>query len=969
MKQILLVLLFITGTLYAQPPIAQPSNLFACDANGDGFEVFDLTTNEAQTLNGLNPSLYSVSYHTALTDAQNDLASIPNEMAFTNSVNPQTIFVRVEEIANSTNYATANFDLIVGIAPNIVQPSNLMAYQNPVVGIATFDLTSKSPSILNGIDPFSVSVIHFNTLVDAESGTNAIANPTAFTNTTNPQTIYVRVEDATSGCYSITNFDLIVALDNIVFIPDVNFKAKLLAADVTNNIASNVNPNSSATPNVFSKVDTNQDGEIQFSEAQAIVYMNLDGTPTVNGGIQSLQGLEAFVNLKWLRSSYNQIATVDLSVCPQLEYYFATNAQISNLILTNCSNLEILNCSYNLLSSIDLSQCPNLNSLVVRNNQLTSLNLDTNQQIQSINAFYNSITSFQIQDKNLRTLQIGFNQLTDLQLNNLPILYRVEAQNNNLTSVDFSTIAFEYEPNNLPQDNILDISVNNNLNLDLINLKNGYTNLDISLTSGNLNNTQQYICVDENDTFDTFFTTPNPIVNSYCSFTPNGDFNTVSGIAQFDANNNGCDVNDIPVQFLGLAVNINGITTNSSVFTNSIGNYALFASQQGVFELVPNLEEPTYFNVTPNPASVTIPIIDNTTTTQNFCISANGVHSDLEIVIVPITPARPGFDAVYKIVYKNKGNQIVDGYVNFTFNDAVLDFVSSSVTPNNNSGGNMNWVMPGLVPFQSGSITVTLNVNSPQEIPAVNIGDILAFNAFIDVTTDDNWNDNNFDFNQTVVGSYDPNDITCIEGNVVSPSYIGQYLHYVINFENTGTYQAENIVVKTTINPADFDINTLRLLEASHNVTTRINGDIVEFIFQTINLDTGGHGNILLKIRTKDDLIISDMVSKKADIYFDYNFPIETNFANTTFQVLSNSVVTIDNSVGIYPNPTNDIVNIKANSTINSVEIYDVQGRIIQKKIMNVENESINVSGLTNGIYFMMIKTENGQKVEKLVKE
>ncbi len=1056
MKKLLLLLLFITGTLYAQPPIAQPNDLIVCDGNGDGFEAFDLTTNEVQTLNGLNPTLYDVRYFNTLNNAQNNTAAIVSEMAYTNLSNPQTIFVRVEEIASGL-YSTTSFNLIVNVlptvsittnspicssdsasvlftgtpnatvqytvdgffqqsvtlnsngsatlsfsnltvdtticlvdvsssttpvctqtltacetiivnqAPNIVQPNDMIVYESPFDGSAIFDLTQNEADMANGATGLSFQ--YYLTLADAQAGTNAIANPTAFTNTSNPQTIFVSVVDNVTGCFSVTNFDLIVALDDIVFIPDTNFKTKLLAADTTNNIASNVNPNNTATWNIYTKVDTNQDGEIQFSEAQAIVFMNLDGSQIVNGGIQSLQGLEAFVNLRWLRSSYNQIATVDLSVCPQLEYYFATNAQIANLILTNCTNLETLNCSYNQLSSIDLTQCPNLRNLVVRNNQLTSLNLDTNQQIQSINAFYNSITSFQIQDKNLRTLQIGFNQLTDLQLNNLPFLYRVEVQNNNLTSVDFSTIAYENEPNNLPQSNILDISVNNNLNLDIINLKNGYANLNVSLASGNLNNTQQYICVDGSDTFDTFFTTPNPIVNSYCSFTPNGNFNTVLGVAQFDSNNNGCDANDVPVQFLELAVNLNAVTTNSSIFTNNVGNYALFASQQGVFELVPNLEEPTYFNITPNPATVTIPVIDNSTTTQNFCITANGVHPDLEIVIVPITPARPGFDAVYKIVYKNKGNQTVDGFVNFTYNDALLDLVSSSVTPTNVGIGSMNWFIPGLVPFQTGSITITLNVNSPQEIPAVNNGDILAFNAFIDVTTDDNWNDNNFDFNQTVVGSYDPNDITCIEGAVVSPSYIGQYLHYVINFENTGTYQAENIVVKTTINPADFDINTLRLLEASHNVITRVNGNIVEFIFQTINLDTGGHGNILLKIRTKDNLVVDDIVSKKADIYFDYNFPIETNFANTTFQVLSNSVVVIDNSVGVYPNPANDVLNIKANSSIRSIEIYDVQGRIILKKILDVENETIDVSGLNKGIYFMMVKTQKGQKVEKVVIE
>ena len=208
-----------------------------------------------------------------------------------------------------------------------------------------------------------------------------------------------------------------------------------------------------------------------------------------------------------------------------------------------------------------------------------------------------------------------------------------------------------------------------------------------------------------------------------------------------------------------------------------------------------------------------------------------------------------------------------------------------------------------------------------------------------------------------------------IEGSVVSPTYIGQYLHYVINFENTGTYQAENIVVKTEINPSDFDLSSLRLMDTSHNVDTRINGNWVEFVFQSINLDTGGHGNVLLKIKTRADLATSHVITKKADIYFDYNFPVETNFANTTFQVLSNSVITIDKSVGIYPNPAKDIINIKANSSIKSIDIYDVQGRIIQSKLTDEENSTIDVSSFTNGIYFLKIKTEMGEKVEKMIKE
>lgn len=763
-----------------------------------------------------------------------------------------------------------------------------------------------------------------------------------------------------------------IAHSQIVNIPDANFKAKLLQADVTNNIASNVNPNNTSTWNIYTKVDTNLDGEIQYSEAQAIVYLNIDGTSSVNGGIQSLQGLEAFVNLKWLRSSYNQITTVDLSVCPQLEYFYASNSGIVNLGLTNCSNLQTLNCGYNSISSVDFTQCPSLRNLVIRNNLLTSLNLDTNQQIESIVAFYNAITNFQIQDKDLRTLHIGFNQLSNLQLVNLPFLYRVQAQNNNLTSVDFSTIAFQYEPNNLPQANVLDISVNNNVNLNHINLKNGYPNINISLSSGNLNNTQQYICVDDNDTYEYYFTTPNPIANTYCSFTPGGSFNTVSGITQFDFDNNGCDSNDIPVPFLGFEVNLNGVTTNSSVFTNNLGNYALFTSQQGVYELIPNLENPSYFTISPNPAVVNIPVIDDSTTTQNFCITANGVHPDLEIVIAPIIPARPGFEAEYQIVYKNKGNQVMSQVygVNFFYNQNLMSFVSATQTPSSIVSGGMSWDFANLMPLESRSINVVMLINAPTATNPVNIGDVLQFTSSImPMAGDELTTDNLFQFNQTVVGSYDPNDITCIEGDVVAPSYIGEYMHYVINFENTGTAAAENVVVKIEVNPNDFDINSLRILESSHNATIKITNNILEIIFQTIMLDTGGHGNVLLKVKSKENLVTNDIVTKSAKIYFDYNFPILTNDANTTFQVLSNSIPTKDVAISLYPNPTSSMVNIKAENTIKSTELYDVQGRLIQINKADSNEVVLDISTYNSGIYFIKVTTDVGSQIKKIVKE
>ena len=220
-----------------------------------------------------------------------------------------------------------------------------------------------------------------------------------------------------------------------------------------------------------------------------------------------------------------------------------------------------------------------------------------------------------------------------------------------------------------------------------------------------------------------------------------------------------------------------------------------------------------------------------------------------------------------------------------------------------------------------------------------------------------------------MVGAYDPNNIICMEGNVVPPSLIGEYLHYVINFENTGNYEAENIVVKTEINPLQFDVNSLRLLNTSHNAYTRINNNIVEFVFENIALSSGGHGNILLKIKSKSNLTNGAIVNKRADIFFDYNAPIDTGFENTVFQALNNSSFIKDNSISIYPNPTNSLVTIKCDITIKSIELFDVQGRVLVTKMISENSGIIDISDKANGIYFLKITSENGSKVEKLIKE
>jgi len=504
--------------------------------------------------------------------------------------------------------------------------------------------------------------------------------------------------------------------------------------------------------------------------------------------------------------------------------------------------------------------------------------------------------------------------------------------------------------------------------LTTINLKNG--GMINSAVSDITNNPElNFICADENEIEQVFQINgidgvPGISVSSYCTFTPGGDYNTITGTAVFDADADGCGPEDFPYSFVKLSISDG--TENGYTFTGINGEYS-FYTQEGNFTVVPEFENDSF---TVTPTYVNFPVVDNSVSVQNFCIEPNGVHNDVEVVMVPVIPARPGFDAVYKIVYKNKGNQVVSGTVGCewdyeTLTPLLLEPMADDIAP-----GVYGWDYTNLQPFENREILMTLHVNSPTDTPAVNIDDVLPFTANIDGGTDENPDDNQYIFNQTVIGSFDPNNIICVEGETLPSNAIGDYLHYVVNFENTGTVPASFIVVKHVINEADFDINSIQILNSSHQVEARIQDNVIEFIFDNINLNAADHGNILFKLKSKQDLQEGDNVMNEAGIYFDYNLPVATNQAVTEFEdIMGLGDFTKDNSVKVYPNPVKDVLSVEGDVNLRSVSLYDIQGRLLQTMMPNDVQTTLDISMRAKGVYFLKITSDKGVKVEKVIKE
>jgi Leucine-rich repeat (LRR) protein len=637
----------------------------------------------------------------------------------------------------------------------------------------------------------------------------------------------------------------------IINIPDAAFKAKLLSASPTNYIASTQTPVYSVDDGLshwsassYSKIDTNNDGEIQVSEASNISCINVSGTYWISGNIVDMTGIEFFSNLIALNCSRNTITNLNVNGLINLQLLECGNNQLSSLNVSSMANLQYLGFCGNHLPNLNISGLTNLKYLNCYGNQVSSLNVSDMTNLLHLDCGGNLLTSLDVSSlTNLQFLNCNGNQLPSLNVSNLINLYLLDCQHNQLPSLNVSgltQLAYLYcDDNQIPSlnlsglTNLIELYCSNNqipsLNLSgMTNLwqlycyNNHISNLDLSdaaflgdlycdnnqLTtlllkngsnetylgfSGNPN--LQYICADEGQIPDvqskiTQYGYTNCHVNSYCSFKPGGTFYTIQGANRFDENNNGCDVNDSFLPSVKLNFASGGVS--GGLIPDASGNYQ-FDVQDGTHTFTPVFENPGYFNISPASAAVTFPTTASPFV-QDFCVTANGVHPDLEVVLIPITRARPGFDAFYKLYYKNKGNTIQSGNIALTFNDAVLDLILANPSVSTQALNTLTWNFSNLVPLATGEIVFTLNVNSPMETPAVIGGDVLSFMANINpISGDETTSDNTFAYNQTVLNSFDPNDKVCLEGDNIAPEKVGDYVHYIIRFENDGTANAENI--------------------------------------------------------------------------------------------------------------------------------------------------------------------------------
>ncbi len=827
--------------------------------------------------------------------------------------------------------------------------------------------------------------------VNLANGNNA--NFTYFSANSSPnlETICVdNVEYAVTNFTNIDNSDVFINCNEpVVYIPDTNFKTVLL-----NNVT----------------INTDGDTEIQVSEALAYsgyLDVSLIESYDFEKQISDFTGIEEFKNITGFNAyGHSYYGSFDFSQNLELEELILGGNNFDNLNISNNLKLKSLDVSTSSISNLDVAHLVDLEVLNIRHTNFSSIDVTNNLKLKEFTFFASEISSIDLsmnialedlstggapisnlditKNINLKDLEIQSSTYDQIDLSKNTALESIACYGSQISSFDF------YENPNLESfgcgNNIfesLDFSQNTKLeylvsqgndNLKSVNIKNG-NNANFRYFSVIDSPSLETFCVDDIEFAVANFTNIDNSDVFIDNFDCNPDlYNTIEGILKINSNNDDCLTGNV--------------VSNSTIYITSANGFSesVTTNQDGYFiRNVPNMDtyivsvgDPLTNNfITPNDISVTFDTFYNVEEV-NFCAESPEETTDLEIIMLPYSEARPGFESYYDIVYRNNGDFTVDGVITLEFNNEILtDFISSH-SASNVEPNVIAWTFENLKPSEQRVFFSGFRVLPP---PTVNGGETISYTANIfSEETDINPSNNTYELEQLIVNSFDPNDKNVLQGPEILEEQVNDYLDYVIRFENTGTASAINVRITDTLDE-NLDWSTFEFINSSHDCVTSIdNGNEVEFNFENIMLPftdedpVGSNGYVAFRVKPKSDTVLGDIISGTAEIYFDFNLPIITNTVTTEVveeEILSiNSFSKEETTLQIFPNPITKNqfkVNTENIGKIDSIKLFDLTGKEIELNAINVNEteKSFSIPDLTPGVY--LLKVNNN--VSKLIKK
>jgi hypothetical protein len=192
-------------------------------------------------------------------------------------------------------------------------------------------------------------------------------------------------------------------------------------------------------------LDTNNDGQISYAEAYEVTSLYFEGDVCLmcedwcasRLDIESLEGIEAFVNLRRLSFSCTKIEHLNLPTLPTLTALFCMSDTLKSLDISKCTALRELTLGFSQLTSIDVSNNKNLEDFICHHNQLTTIDITKNTNLKFLDCSGNKLTKIDVTNNAaLEDLRCSFNQITTIDVSHNTKLINFSCGGNPLKTLD-----------------------------------------------------------------------------------------------------------------------------------------------------------------------------------------------------------------------------------------------------------------------------------------------------------------------------------------------------------------------------------------------------------------------------------------------------------------------------------------------------------------------------------------------------
>jgi hypothetical protein len=428
--------------------------------------------------------------------------------------------------------------------------------------------------------------------------------------------------------------------------------------------------------------------------------------------------------------------------------------------------------------------------------------------------------------------------------------------------------------------------------------------------------------------------------NNQCDYNFGVSNNTsfIGGKLFYDTNSNGqLDAAEVGISYQ--PINAGAYT----VFTDSLGNFN-FNVVSNTYQLTytPQNDFASYTLTTPGTININAVAVGQNFSNNNFGIHSSNSGVDLGVNIWPASVVNNGFPAGYTVKYYNNGTTSINNTITMVY-DSTRVFQNATIPPSsiNTVTHTITWQIPFVYSYSYNYLyveflsSVALTMNTPV-VTTVQISNAAG--------NEISMLNNTSSLHQLSVSSFDPNDKLVVSTNSdhvneqnISSVNADQEIEYVIHFQNMGNYYATNIRIVDEMSTS-LDENSYVLLGGSHNCQVTRLGNVVTYKFDNIMLPAesdsqeGSQGFVAFKINAKSTLQAGDLISDQANIYFDYNLPVATNYANILMVdpymfLQSESFAITNNSLGVFPNPMSDNAVVKFVADEDSQSVINLTDR------------------------------------------